>query len=173
MPLPPKGDPQRPLELAIRSVRLLAVLLLLLSTCVGIVVVPAMSRAAHAATGRTSMVTQVIAVAALLVYFGPGVVYLVLTVYLRQRAVWAVTTGIVIASVQLLILLLGVVAMLVRGPTNMVGICIGGLFIVALAQLIQQLSQSYAAVRAWRGDTVRGFEPLPIVPVAPPSDPTP
>ena len=116
--------------------------------------------------------------AGLLFYFGPGLLYIVCAIYLKQRQVWALTAAIVVASLHLLFLLIGIVSFVLLARRTSMPIVplalIGGIMAViclALAQLVFQLARSFAAMRLPPyGQEDRGFEPVAVRPVVPASD---
>ena len=172
MPLPPKGDPRRPLHLAIRSTRLLAIIFLFLGGCV----CTAFLR------GRRSTVISLPALAALLFYFGPGVAYLIFSIYLKRRQFWAVLSSLILASIQLLFTLAVAVSLLIVSmikSANSVNFVIAplivlGIVILALAQLVYHLALSFEAIKHVPVEEQRGFEPLMFQPIIPsqPADQT-
>ena len=168
MPLPPTGDPRRPLHLAIRSMRLLGGLFVLLGLCA---VMPAL-------LVRGGMATSVFTAFAGLVYGVPGALYIVCCVYLARHKAWAVTLGIVLASLQILVAVVGASAAFVAmfrpgagmgGTPSVVPVVFMLFVLAALAQLIYHLARSYAALHLPPvGADVRGFEPLGVGPYAGP-----
>lgn len=82
MALPPKGDPRRPLYLAIRSTRMLAIFFLLF----GIFGAAAL----FIPRGMSSRAQTLITILTLMAYIGPGAAYLVFSIYLKQLRFWAV-----------------------------------------------------------------------------------
>ena len=169
MPRPPKGDPRRPLHLAIRSTRVLGALFVLLGLAV--LAVPAL----YALRGGGSAGGGVILMGvASLLYLVPGVLYVLCAIYLRRRQLWAVIVALVLASVQLLFLAIGLLGVVIgiansRGAaTSFALVYLGliGLVAAALAQLIYHLARSFEAIKHPPfGAEVRGFEPLPVAPL--------
>ena len=95
--VPPIGDPQRALHLAIRTMRLLG----LVFVSFGLVAVVL----AWLAIGRlinTPTVSWLALATAALVFFIPGVLYMVFAMLLARRHSWAAVGGIIVAVVQLL-----------------------------------------------------------------------
>jgi hypothetical protein len=164
MAVPPKGDPRRPLHLAIRSTRVLAVIFLLLGTC---------SFSPFFLRGpMPGSAGLFISMSVLVFYIGPGVAYLVFSIYLKRRQFWAVVAALVLASIQLFLSLLGgvffVVAMAAgqsRTPSvptavAVIPTAIIGLVVLALAQLVYHLALSFEAIKYAPAEELRGFEPL-------------
>jgi hypothetical protein len=169
MPLPPKGDPRRPLHLAIRSTRVLAAIFLLFGSCAFLPLL--MTGGMRGGMEVFSLISVV------LFYMGPGVIYLLCSIYLQRRQFWAVLTSLILASIQLLITLAGVIAfvVLVFSQSNssfnftIIPIVLLLIVILALAQLIYHLTLSFEAIKHVPIDEQRGFEP--ILPALPPQDP--
>jgi hypothetical protein len=155
MPLAPRGDIRRPLQLAIRSTRLLGIIFTLLGT-----LVMALSGAVGQRVGGTRGMFTVLMAAIGFVYLIPGILYIVFSIFLSRRQPWAVIATIVLAALHALFALLALAGTLLQG--NMIGALLVGLWVAALAQLIFHLSQSFAAIRAEREQFApRGFEPIP------------
>jgi hypothetical protein len=172
MPLAPKGDPRRPLHLAVRSTRMLGILFVCMGTC-GIL--PMLSGFGRGGVRRGVMMTKMMTVLSL-VYFLPGVLYILVAVFLRQRQFCAVVAALVMASIQCLLTLIGlvmVVGTVAIGARSMPSIALIPLgllvfVIVALAQLIYHLARSFESIKYGPIEGQRGFEPI-----LPPSPPTP
>ena len=144
--LPPKGDPRRPVLLAVRSMRLLCVLLFLAA---GVMAWQTFRQGLRHVT-----------VPALLwnvgVYAVPAVAYLVCIFGVLERRAGAVVFGLVVAGVHLLgacalfaILAVSVTTGVVRlaEPAAVVGFVIAGLWVVAIAQLVWHLALSLKGIR--------------------------
>jgi hypothetical protein len=159
MPIPPRGDPRRPLHLAIRSMRLLGGILVLFATCA---TVPFVIRAG---TGRTAPPWAMLIVLAF--YLVPGAGFIVLSIYLARRQAWAVVASICLASMALLVILLALLglAMFAFGPhadfelVLLVPLSVTLLIAAALGQLIYHLAKSFEAIRIAEPQE-RGFEPI-------------
>jgi hypothetical protein len=161
MPLPPKGDPRRPLYLAIRSTRVLAAIFLLFgSFAVFPLVVGGVMLGGLSAIATASF---------FVFYMGPGVVYLLCSIYLKRRQFWAVLVSLVLASIQLLLALTGMVFLFVAlNQMSRIGnftfllwaIIPIALIILALAQLIYHLILSFEAIKYIPIEEQRGFEPI-------------
>lgn len=160
MALPQKGDPRRPLHLAIRSIRLLGIIFLLLGSCVSIVFF------LPAARGRGAKLGGLLA---MLVYVGPGVAYLIFSIFLKERKFWAVVAALVLASLQLIVVLVsGIVigaSVATRGIGPRTGDLLGfvfalGLVGLALSQLIYHLALSFESIKYIPLEVQRGFEPV-------------
>jgi hypothetical protein len=76
MALPPKGDPQRPLALAVRSTRVLGILFIGIGA---LGMLPTFTMGMRGARGATLSVAAMagVIVTTTLIYFGPGALYLV------------------------------------------------------------------------------------------------
>jgi hypothetical protein len=170
MALPPKGDPRRPLFLAVRSMRLLGIIIILLSA---VMFIPffVLSRSAGTGSGF-SLLFLIIA----LVYLIPGILFVLCAIFLARRQAWAIIVGLVLSSMVLLFSLFGLVAGLIRAATGTsepfmaIQLIISLVFVAAFTQLIFHLSRSFESVRYMNMDVQRGFEPLPVTP-APPTAP--
>src|SRR5262245_39346531 len=132
MALPPKGDPRRPLALAIRSTRALGAVFLLFGL-VGM---------APLLLLRGGGVPRIYAIA-LLISFAPGALYLICSIFLARRSYAAVVTSLVLVAVHTLFLFIGAVGLAVGilsaselSVALWFGVGLLVLFIVALAQLI-------------------------------------
>jgi hypothetical protein len=165
MALPPKGDPRRPLHLAIRSTRLLGILFLLLGSC----------GSAGLFMGRRNAGMAFGVVGVIGLYIAPGVAYLVFSIFLKERKFWAVLAALIVASVQLVFTLflgatLGIFATKINGvgtPLAIMAIVVG-LVALALAQLIYHLALSFKAIQYIPLEEQRGFAPVMIQHVQPP-----
>jgi hypothetical protein len=190
MALPPKGDPRRPLVLAIRSTRLFGILFLLFGLCSTLPMLMMRGRfmgMRGAGSGGISLIMlAVYVVMPMLVYFGPGIAYLITSVYLGRRTGWAIVLGLVVTSIHLLMMLLagvGVGAMIVsvsQDPrqSGIIMVVLAAtlvcVFIAALIQLLYHLAKSFEAIKYVPPDTQYGFEPIVSAQVAPsPATPTP
>ena len=177
MPILRRGDPRRPLFLAVSSCRLLGVLGLLVGTCAGIGML-------RGGGGRGGVASLVSAIAALAFYGGGGAAYLVFAHFIKRRRFWAVVAALVLTTVLAVLLLIGVAVQLVaigsiRGVTFQffTGLIVVELLIlVAVGQLIYHLARSFAALKIALPDEARGFDVLPVPAVAtegPDDDPAP
>ena len=163
LPLPPKGDPQRPLSLAIRSTRLLGIVLILFGF---VALLP------FAATPRGISLLLTIVIA--LFYLGPGVLYLLCAIFLKRRRLWAVVVALVLASIQLLLAILGIVTFAIQmfsalhmnsmGAFAIIPLIVILFFIAAFVQLIYHLSCCFEAIKFSPPEFQRGFEPLVVQP---------
>ena len=156
MALPPRGDPRRPLHLAVRSMRILGILYLGLSTCVG---------SAFLRFGRGMGISFAL-IGAILFYVTPGVCYVIFSIFLQRRQFWAVVASLVLAGVNVILILISLVFMTVaiaqsRGTVVEFAIPLGAVMLIlaALAQLIYHLSLSFEAIK-YTPPGERGFEPL-------------
>jgi hypothetical protein len=165
MALPPKGDPRRPLHLAIRSTRLLGGFFVAL----GLFSLVPMLISAQA--GRMVGMSAYF-MAGAMVYAVPGALYILCSIYLGRRQFWAVVAGLVLASIQLIFVLFAVFGAVVSLASSQNSlpvffwIMVGLLAFVglALAQLVYHLSKSFEAIKhPAPGEEVRGFEPVGVV----------
>lgn len=167
MALPSKGDPRRPLHLAARAARVLAGLFLLFGLCT----IPSaffMPRAAGPAT-------LIVAVMTAMVYFAPGAAYLIFSIYMARRRLWAVIACLALTSIELLIVFAGAVMSLFvlrRLPNTVMYITLGitAVVILALGQLIYYLIRSFDAIKYEPLEEPRGFD---VIGVQPPTRPSP
>ena len=174
MALPPKGDPRRPLHLAVRSTRILGILFIVLGA---IGMLPTLLGIQRAGGIRLSIASMILlALFMSLVYFGPGALYLVCSIHIARRRTWSVVTAMVLAGIQLLLILAGVAMMtfmaLSDAPaalkwTLVLPAAVTLLIFLALAQLEYHLSKCFAAIRLAPVDVQRGFDPLPGAPLVP------
>ncbi len=168
MALPPKGDPRRPMHLAIRSMRLLGVILILLSLLgmLPLFFIPA-------ARPGVSKILMIFFFGALLIYLIPGVLFLIFSIFLKRRQAWAIIGGIVLSSILLLIAVIALAGVLVNfatvghTPAALIGLVMSVLFVAAFTQLIIHLSQSFKALKYFPVDEQRGFEVAPVAPIVP------
>jgi hypothetical protein len=188
MPLPPKGDPRRPMHLAIRSMRLLGIVLLCFGGCVGLAFGVAVGSAAGGFGGGGGGAGAAWGVWFVLVLAGgmfilPGVLYLVAAGALKRRRQWAIVLGLVLSGLKCMLWLIGTVSAAVGLASSMIAgngpslgrvgvqLLIGLGFTAAFGQLIWHLSQSFAGLRLADDAEPRGFEP--ILPYASPAAPAP
>jgi hypothetical protein len=176
MPLPPKGDPRRPLHLAVRSARVLGVAMVVLGLCGTLPMLLGI--------GGVGAATTLFMVGSSLFYFGPGIGYLVLASYLSDYRRWAVTALLVIVSLQTLLALAGTVVavFLVMNEADQrdaflaIPAAIVVLLFLALGQMIVHLVKSYDSVNHppyGREGLYQGFSPVfPAVSPARFADPT-
>ena len=168
MAIPPRGDPRRPLHLAVRSTRLLGIIFLLFGSCASI---PFLIR------GAGSMGGGMLSAATLFVYVGPGAVYLVTAIYLKCRQFWAVVVGLAMASIQAIFVLLAVTFILiatVRQPAisfSLIPMAVLIFIVLVLGQLIYHLARSFDAIKYAPVEEQHGFEPLMAQQVEPPAVP--
>jgi hypothetical protein len=168
MALPPKGDVRRPLHLAVRSTRLLGILFVLFGTCTlgSLFYGLAGVRGGVGGAGQPEVVAMTAASA---VYFTPGVLFILFSIFLKQRKTWAVVGAIVLSSLCVLLLLIGMFGLVMAAsvadmPPAVFFITAGVVTFVALAlgQLIYHLARSFQAIKQPPfGEEERGFEPLP------------
>ena len=153
MPLYPVGDPRRPLQLAIRSSRLLG----LVFTILGMLVVGLTGTLGQRTRGGGFM--PMILAALGFIYLIPGILYIVFSVFLARRQPWAVIATMILAALHGLFAVLALFAAL--AAQNPIQIGITALWVAAMAQLIFHLSKSFESMRAEQGEYApRGFEPI-------------
>ncbi len=168
MALPPQGDPRRPLHLAIRLMRLLGGIFVLVGTCA---TVPFFIRGGGRAGVGVSAWFLIVNVA---FYLVPGAALFVLSTHLARRRIWAVVASIRLASMMGFVILAGIAVMLVLAVAEradwvmIVPIALMTLMLVAVGQLIYFLARSFAAIRSPAPEE-RGFEPIMALPVPPPA----
>ena len=164
MALAPVGDPRRPLQLAIRSSRLLGIIFTLIGVIVCAVFGLTSSRMAGRMIGMRSMFQMLVA----LVYLVPGVLYLVFAVFIGKRQPWAIVGTMVLSGLHGVMALIACIGAAIGG--NIIGLVICVLWLSAMAQLMYHLSKSFESIRADAEYSPRGFEPLAAgtYPVQPP-----
>jgi hypothetical protein len=174
MPLPPKGDPTRPLHLAIRSTRLLGIFFLLIGMLAMLPFMLAMRRSGLTAAWLPLSIGGC--------YLVPGVMYLICGIFLGQKRGWAVILGIVLASLHAIMTLLligsifGQLGSIPGRSDSPMLIIISAIFLLilaALGQMIYHLAKSFESIRVYDAQTLRGFEPLRVQPIQQDSDATP
>ena len=161
MPFPRRSDPRRPLALAVRSTRAIGIVLLLFTVATA---APLLMSRRMFALGAPFMIMQLLG---LMMYLAPAVIYLICSMFLQRRQFWAVVLALVIASIQLLLMLLAVIMLfavssLNQSPFLLIPIGIFALFILALAQLIYHLARSFEAIKFVPPEEGRGFELLSV-----------
>ena len=177
MALPAKGDPRRPLHLAIRSTRVLGVILLLFGTCALMPFMMYVARSGPRAAASGPLAWIIVA----LVFFIPGALFIVLSMFLGRRQSWSIVCALVLSSLLALFFLFaftGYVEVVLREEELSVWTAIPvvlALFGLAVGQLIYHLCKSFEAIKYPPfGQDFRGFEPLPVRPVvSAPVDPPP
>jgi hypothetical protein len=157
------------MHVAIRLMRLLGIISLLLTTCMG------MSLFGVRGGGGSRMMSMVpLILLGLLVYGLPGVVLLVLAHYLGHRHFWAVVASLCIASIGFLVLLAGAFGFVVVAVQNefhpAMFIPVGALLLILIATgwLIVLLARSFESIKHTPPGE-RGFEPIMAQPLAPPT----
>jgi hypothetical protein len=169
MALPPKGDPQRPLHLAIRSCRAAG----------GLFFLSGLGAAASVFLNPTRKGPPPIgAILGAIAQFGPGVAFYVLAYFLKKRHLWAVIVALVLASLAFVITLaISLVlwwamraAPLISpiGRIDLILLAIIGLVLLEMGRLIYQLARSFDAIRYLPEAERRGFESI-LPPAAHPS----
>lgn len=168
MPLPPRDDPQRPLALAIRSTRLLGIVMILLSF------IPLLSIgfAARSFSGLPAWIEIIAISMILLLILGPGVMYLLCSIFMKRRRKWAIIVAIILSSIQLAWIGFSgatLIASIVESPGQNSGIFVAmGLiviFMLAFIQLLVHLSKSFSSLRHIPIGGERGFSPIMVQPV--------
>jgi hypothetical protein len=174
MPLPPRGDPRRPLYLAVGSMWVLGVLLVAFSLCaIGSFVF--LLRSMNSRGGGASMPAWAPFVG-VLTYLVPGVLYIVFAIFAGRRRLWAVIGALVLASIQCLFTLFALVMMTLMAVTQtamaLFPLAIVLLIVIALAQLMFHLAKSFEALRYPPfGQEEHGFEPIGVRPATPSGTP--
>ena len=112
------------------------------------------------------------------VYVVPGVAYLVLSIFLKERKFWAVVAALITASINILLVLLCGIGMAIavfnttgNGGADTADIIVAivfALWVLALAQLIYHLALSFKAIQIVPLEEQRGFAPVMIEPVVAP-----
>ena len=153
MTSPDAPDPRRPLRDAARVSRVLGALLILAGiVCVSAVLVR--TRGGLSALHSTSIFAGFTTV----LFFGPGILYLVCASYIKRAQRWAAILALVIAGNQLLVacILLAAAAVQVGSGSGIVGIE------VALALVLLFGAEVVYLINAWRAinrvEARRGFE---------------
>ena len=141
MAIPRKGDPRRPLYLAVSSMRLLGVIFLFVGAML-LYLIP-LSRFAQILCALCCAI---------------GALYLVFSFFLKRYQPWAVTASLILAGFHELI---GTVWTIYK--LNAITLA----WIVAIGQTIWHLSLSYGSIRAQWTAGPRGFETLPPKDVPP------
>lgn len=154
MALPPKGDPRRPLHLAVRSTRMLAILFLCFATCI---VTPIGAMRMRAPVKMNVMIVACYAI--------PGGVYLIFSIYMKERKFWAILASLIIASAQFILTLIATAAVAINFFLPNKSIALFPLAVLifvlaALGELIYHLALSFNAIKYVPLDQQRGFEPL-------------
>ena len=150
MPVPPKGDPQRPIELAIRSTLLLGVA----STAFGLVMV-----LVYGYFNRFLQFRKYFIGMGMLVWFVPGVLFLTAWWFMRRRSRAGVLTAMATAGVQALFAAVAFVGSLTVQPVSPVPVVLSAVWAVALGQLLVHLWKSLESVRL-DAEHVRGFDAI-------------
>jgi hypothetical protein len=167
MALPPRGDPRRPLHLAIRSTRNFGIFFVLVGSF-------AATRLVTTRGGQTGalFVPSPAVLFAWLLYLVPGTLFLVFSVFMRRRRLWAVVGALVLTSLSALFVTLAAVAIVVamnaegeaRPARVVVVLAAWTATEFTIAQLIYRLARSLKAIKHvpfGAADDPRGFEPLP------------
>src|SRR5256885_13209939 len=132
MPLPPRGNPRRPMYLAVRSMLVIGAICLAFSASA---LLPGMLMSRG--SGGGALLPLVLGA-----MFFPGIGLLICEKYLAQRKFWAVVLGLVLASALLLVVLAvlaGLTVMVVSTAVDASFLIAGGislLFLLAIVQLI-------------------------------------
>lgn len=180
MALPPRGHPERPLRLAVRSMWVLGVFLVGLGSCAlgGLIMA--------AAGGGLPMAAAMVGSC----YVLPGVAFILCAVFVGRYQEWAAIAGIALASLGAGTGLIGAISttfvFLMQAQESgatlatpmLIGTLIALLVAAACGQLIYHLAKSFAAIRHhnWMHPPAgRGFTPMMphTPPPHPPDHPTP
>lgn len=171
MPLPRRNDPQRPLALAIRSTRLLGIVMILFSLLpMGGIIVASRSFSSRPGVGELVAVGVI-----MLLIMGPGIMYLLCSIFMKRRRKWAIIVAIVLSSIQLLWIGFSGITLLLSingsSSTQQTGIAIAMgvilIFLLAFIQLIVHLSKSFSSLHHDPVAGDRGFAPIMVQPVHP------
>jgi hypothetical protein len=153
--LPPKGDPRRPVLLAVRTMRVLCVLLFLAAVIMGW----------RTFSGNTKHITLGDFAQSIGIYLIPGFVYLVCIFGLLERRLWAVVLALVAANLHLIACIILFFALLRSASAEPIALVIAGLWVLAIGQLVWHLAKSVNGIRfdmAGRVDPgPRGFDVTP------------
>jgi hypothetical protein len=168
MAIPPRVDPRRPLHLAVASCRLLGVLGLLATTCMGVSLFMLLARVRLGPGGRGP--NLVLAFGPFALFAAIGVAYLVFAHFIKRRQFWAVVAALVLTGLVSLLALLStvasVIAIVASGATASrpawMTLGVQALVLAALGQLIYHLARSFAALKLAPPDEARGFDVLPV-----------
>jgi hypothetical protein len=167
MPIPPKGDPRRPLYLAIRSIRSLACFFFFIGAFASIAI-------AAMGPGRFRFV-RIFHQPLFFFTVLPAAFYVLLAIYLHRRHFWAVLTSLILAALQLLLIILLMANLIIDAPMSIdatalvIPILFLGFCIVALIQLVYHLAGSFESIKYIPVDEQHGFDP--ILPALPAKDP--
>jgi hypothetical protein len=152
MPLPPKGDPRRPLHLAVRSSRVLGAAFALIGIWWLLSLRPGIS--GRVTPARVWATISSDALVGAFGCFGPAFCHLAVAPLLSNYRRRAVTVALMTASLHLLFLLFitarsgfSVLTTATFHPLMVLPLTIVVLFLVSLGQLIHQLARSYESVR--------------------------
>lgn len=172
MPLPPRGNPRRPLFLAMRSMRAVGVVCLAPGLFGFIRYLPwslTMIQARHFGEAFAPLLPAV-------PYLLPGIGYFVCAKYIAQRRVWAIVLSLVLTSLLLLFAIaalafLTVVLLDSTQPPPLAFVLISGgillLFVPAFVQLIYHLIRSFESIK-YPPEEAPGFEVTLIAPAPQP-----
>jgi hypothetical protein len=160
MPLPPRGNPQRPLAQTANAAKVLGVIFAIFCTLLMLLILLTAS-------------PGVVPVMAILVFYGvPGAGFLVLASFIKKRQKWAVITAIVLASLTAALVLFGVGSMLVGlylggGASVAIGPTVFMLCLMAISILL--VIYASLTLRRWNElvEFQPGFTPIMAAPVAP------
>jgi hypothetical protein len=166
---PPKGDPRRPIELAVNAARTLGVVSILIGVLFGCII-GFLGGLGGPSTAATVVAVAGIALAAM--YLVPGVLYLVFAAPLRRYRFWPAIVLLVMASLHTLVVALGFVGSVMgmltsddrRSPADGLGMLVFlAAFLVVGVLLIVYLCQSLGPLRRFeveRNALGHGFQPL-------------
>jgi hypothetical protein len=160
-PLPHKGDPDRPLHLAIRSTRLLGAA----SALCGLLVIVAFGY-----LNRYTLYRKHFIAGGMVVWFVPGVLLTTCSYFLAQRRKIAAVAAMGVAFAQGVCAATLLYFSVTLQPVSPVPVILAALWVAAIVQLLHHLWRSLAVIRVdskWR----KGFDPLatPLASVAEPA----
>ena len=106
MAIPPRGDPRRPLHLAIRSCRAVGGLFILFG--IGPLLLVFANPRRNGVPAAANVIGAIIASTS---QFAIATAFYVLALFLKKRQLWAVITALVLASLMFLVLFVGFLAL--------------------------------------------------------------
>jgi hypothetical protein len=159
--LPPKGDPARPLHLAVRSSRLLGAA----SVLCGLVVILAFGY-----FNRYTLYRKHFIAGGMIVWFVPGVLLATCSHFLARRRKGAAVAAMVVAFSQGVCAAALLYFSVTLTPVSPIPVILAALWVAAIVQLLHHLWRSLRAIEV-DVDHVRGFEldsapPRAVLPLA-------
>jgi hypothetical protein len=162
VPLPPRGDPRRPLHLAIRGTRILGYILISIGS---LVLIPFLSNLQKGTPRLEYLELSSF-------YMIPGIIYLMCAIFLRRRQMLAAILAIAHAAAQLILLLVILVLSFIdfqkvppaQRPAELIIFPLELIVILAFIRLIYYLSKSFEAIKNPPPEMRPGFEAIPLAP---------